>query len=59
MNTRYSKAKKTKRIQGYRKRVKKSYCRGLGRATCRRTSGCKQATGTKRKFCRKSKNQRM
>ena len=44
-------AKKT-----YRARVKSSNCRGLGRATCRRRPGCKRATGTKRSFCRKSKN---
>ena len=42
----------------YRDRVKKSKCRKLGRATCRRTSGCKNANGTKRRFCRKSTNMR-
>lgn len=40
----------------YRSRVKSSHCRKKGRATCRRTSGCKFASGTKRKFCRKNKN---
>ncbi len=46
----------TAKKRAYRKRVKNSKCRKLGRATCRRTSGCKQASGTKRSFCRKSKN---
>jgi hypothetical protein len=40
----------------YRSRVKKSACRGKGPATCRRTKGCKRATGTKRSYCRKSSN---
>jgi hypothetical protein len=43
----------------YRTRVKNSRCRKLGPATCRRTSGCKRANGTKRKFCRKTKNSRV
>lgn len=43
----------------YRQRVKNSPCRKLGRATCRRTSGCKNANGTKRRFCRKNKNSRI
>jgi len=42
----------------YRARVKSSKCRKLGRATCRRTSGCKNANGSKRRFCRKTKNTR-
>jgi hypothetical protein len=42
--------------QIYRSRVKKSVCRKLGRATCRRKHGCKRANGTKRSYCRKSKN---
>ena len=40
----------------YARRVRKSPCRGKGRATCRRTSGCKYSSGKKRSFCRKSKN---
>jgi hypothetical protein len=40
----------------YARRVRKSHCRGKGRATCRRASGCKYARGKKRSFCRKSKN---
>ena len=44
------------RKAAYRKSLKSSRCRKLGRATCRRTSGCKRANGTKRSFCRKSKN---
>jgi len=40
------------------KRVRKgsSHCSGIGRATCRRTAGCKYANGMKRTFCRTSKN---
>lgn len=44
------------RFKTYRKRVKSSYCRGLGRKTCRRKPGCKRARGEIRSFCRKSKN---
>ena len=44
------------RFKTYRKRVKHSHCRGLGRATCRRKPGCKRATGKKRAFCRKTSN---
>jgi len=58
MNTRYSVAKRTRRVQSYRRGVKSSHCRGLGRATCRRTAGCRQANGSKRRFCRKSANRR-
>ncbi len=47
---------KTSRTKVYRKRVRASQCRGLGRATCRRKAGCKRANGTNRSFCRKSKN---
>ena len=47
---------RTLRLKTYRKRVKNSRCRGLGRATCRRRPGCKRATGKKRTFCRKTKN---
>jgi hypothetical protein len=49
---------KTLKLKTYRKRVAASPCRKLGRATCRRTAGCKRANGTKRKFCRKLKNMR-
>lgn len=47
---------KTRRLKSYRYMLKKSNCRGLGRATCRRTSGCKRASGPKRSFCRRKKN---
>ena len=50
---------KSARVKTYRSRVKNSKCRKLGRATCRRTAGCKQANGTKRRFCRKGKNTRV
>ena len=40
----------------YARRVRKSACRGKGRATCRRQSGCRFAKGKTRKFCRKAKN---
>lgn len=49
---------KTLKLKTYRKRVAGSPCRKLGPATCRRRPGCKRATGTKRSFCRKSKNMR-
>jgi hypothetical protein len=50
---------KSSRVKTYRSRVKTSKCRKLGRATCRRTAGCKQANGSKRRFCRKGKNTRV
>ncbi len=50
---------KTNRLKTYRSRVKSSRCRKLGPATCRRTQGCKRANGTKRAFCRKTKNRRV
>ena len=50
---------RSNRLKTYRRRVKASQCRGLGRATCRRKAGCKRANGTKRSFCRKSKNAHM
>ena len=40
----------------YARRVRKSACRGKGRSTCRRQSGCKYTKGKKRNFCRKSRN---
>ena len=46
----------TNRKKTYRRRVKRSHCRKLGRATCRRTKGCKRANGTKRSYCRKKHN---
>ncbi len=50
---------KTAKLRLYRKRVKNSTCRKITRsAVCKRTSGCKYASGTKRSFCRKSKNRR-
>lgn len=37
----------------YRERIRKSLCRGKTAKKCKRVKGCKTATGTKRKFCRK------
>jgi len=45
-------------LKTYRKRVSNSRCRKLGKRTCRKTSGCKYARGTKRRFCRKKSNTR-
>lgn len=53
MQTRHSK-KTTLKV--YRKRVKASKCRGKRASSCRQAPGCKLATGTKRSFCRKTKN---
>ena len=42
-----------------RARRSKSHCAGIKRsAVCKRTDGCKYASGTKRKFCRTSKNRK-
>ena len=54
--TRSASSARRSRCKIYRSRVKRSHCRGLGRATCRRTSGCKRANGTKRSFYRKNRN---
>lgn len=42
----------------YRRRTMKSHCRKKPASICKRTKGCKQATGKKRKFCRKTMNTR-
>lgn len=48
---------KTAKLRIYRNRVKASRCRTVKRsAVCKRTAGCRYASGTKRRFCRKSKN---
>ena len=40
------------------KRAASSRCRKLSRRVCKKTSGCKYTKGTKRRFCRKSRNTR-
>lgn len=47
-------SKTAKRI--YRKRVKKSPCRGKTVKSCSQSRGCKNAKGKKRSFCRKTSN---
>ena len=42
----------------YRRRTMRSPCRKKSASMCRRTKGCKHASGKKRKFCRKSRNTR-
>lgn len=42
--------------KSYARRLRISKCRGKERRTCRATSGCKYASGIKRKFCRKSRS---
>ena len=44
----------------YRSRVKRSVCRKGKKNSekCKRLRGCKTASGTKRKFCRKAHNTR-
>ena len=54
--TRSKTAAKTAKRKMYAARTRKSHCRGLVRAKCRHTEGCKVADGTKRSFCRKGKN---
>jgi len=56
VSTRSMRKHSASRKRSYARRVRKSPCRGKGRATCRRTSGCKYSSGKKRSFCRKSKN---
>jgi len=40
----------------YRSRVKSSHCRKLGVSVCSKRIKCKMANGTKRRYCRKTKN---
>ena len=40
----------------YKKNRSKSLCKGKTEKKCKKVRGCKTATGTKRKFCRKIKN---
>ena len=56
VKTRTMRRKSLSRRHSYVRRLRKSPCRGKGRATCRRTSGCKYSSGMKRSFCRKNKN---
>ena len=42
----------------YARRRKLSQCRGLRARTCNKTVGCKNASGRKRSFCRKTKSRR-
>lgn len=56
VQTRARHASRNSRNRSYARRVRKSPCRGKGRATCRRTSGCKYSSGKKRSFCRKNRN---
>ena len=44
--------------QSYRRRRKLSHCKGKGPAVCRSKSGCKYASGKKRRFCRKTRSTR-
>jgi hypothetical protein len=37
----------------YRERIRKSLCRGKTAKKCKKVKGCKTASGTKRRFCRK------
>ena len=43
----------------YRRRVKKSVCRGKRGRTCNKKSTCKYASGVKRSFCRSKRNGRV
>ena len=56
VQTRSMRKRNASRRHSYVRRLRKSPCRSKGRATCRRTSGCKYSSGKKRSFCRKSKN---
>ncbi len=56
MRTRRSSSSKAK-AASYRKHSKSSHCRKLKASTCKRTKGCKRASGTKRSFCRKTHNE--
>ena len=56
VQTRSMRKRQASRRKSYDRRLKKSPCRGKGRATCRRTTGCKYTKGKKRTFCRKGRN---
>lgn len=42
----------------YRQRIRKSLCRRKTAKKCKKVKGCKNASGTKRKFCRKIRSLR-
>ena len=46
----------SQRKKMYRSRVKRSHCRKLGMLVCSKRINCKMTSGTKRRYCRKSKN---
>ena len=49
----------TIRRRAYRSTLKTSKCRRVkGMTKCKKFRGCKYASGTKRKFCRRSKNRK-
>ncbi len=56
VKTRAMKIKSLSRKRSYRRRLKKSPCRGKKPDQCRSMSNCKYTSGSKRKFCRKSSN---
>jgi len=54
--TRAQKKSLKSRRRSYRRHSKNSSCKGLSMRTCRRKPGCTVAKGSKRNFCRTSKN---
>ena len=46
------------RARSYRRRVKKSGCRGKTAKACNKAPSCKRASGKKRSFCRHRRNTR-
>ena len=54
-----TRGRKRATLRAYRKRVKASTCRRRLRGSCRRTPGCKLASGSRRRFCRKTKNTKL
>ena len=59
VKTRAQRKKSASRRRVYRKRVKNSTCRGKKKDTCVKTKGCKYTAGKKRKYCRKTRNNKM
>jgi hypothetical protein len=58
-SVRLNKMVKTRSMTRRAARRSKSHCAGVKRsAVCKRTEGCKYASGTKRKFCRTAKNRK-
>ena len=52
-------SEKTRKGRVYQSRTKRSHCRGVKRVACSYDDGCRFAEGPKRRYCRKSENEKV